>query len=637
MNMKLINRNSSSIYAVTTHIFIALLLVSAAELYAQNHHVNDIPRAEHPKPQFERAEWKNLNGTWEFAFDFGKSGVEREWFKKSEPFNKEIVVPFPPESELSGIQYEDFMPSVWYKREFEVPKEWNGKRIFVHFGAVDYEAKVWVNGEKAGRHVGGSSSFSFEITDRITGGKNEIVVQAVDEIRSGVQPAGKQSPTYYNYRCCRYSRVTGIWQTVWLEARPGSYIESVHTIPQFDSDSFVFIPDFENATRQHDFRITLNSPEGDGITSKTVAAENGGPVSIKLDDPTSWSPDDPFLYDIDFELLKNGKTVDHVNSYAGLRKFHIEGNKFYLNNKPIFLRLVLDQGFYPEGIWTAPSDEALKQDIELAQKVGFHGARLHEKVFEERFHYWADKLGYLTWGEFYDWGSIEFQKFTNQEGVRNLKREWAEVIKRDRNHPSIIAWTPLNETHRAAEADLDNYRLMARSLYDITGTLDPTRPVNDASGYVHVKTDIYTIHDYDPNPESFRERYQNISLENPQEAWRGYPNQKPTLAVPYSGQPYMIDEYGGIFWTTGYTEQAGKTGNRRVNWGYGKTSDQVIDRIEALTEVLLNNPNIAGYTYTQLTDIEQEVNGIYTYDRELKFDAERLREIFQAPAAIEHE
>ncbi len=628
-----------TVYHNSIAVILTFLLVlgSTVEIQAQQRAEDEIPRPEHPKPQFERTSWKNLNGTWDFAFDHGKSGVEREWYQKEEPFDKEITVPFPPESELSGIENEDFMPSVWYHREFEIPEDWNRERIFVHFGAVDYEANVWINGKKVGRHLGAGSSFSFEITDHLSSGTNDITVQAVDEIRNGEQPAGKQSPTYYNYRCCRYSRVTGIWQTVWLEARPNSYIESVHTVPKFDSDSFFFMPVFDNATRQHDFRIILNSPEGDRITSKTVPAENGGPVSITLEDPQAWSPDNPYLYDIDFELLENGQAVDQVDSYAGLRKFHIEGNEFYLNNEPIFLRLVLDQGFYPEGIWTAPSDKALKQDIELAKKVGFHGARLHEKVFEERFHYWADKLGYLTWGEFHDWGSIEFQRFTNQKGVRNLKREWAEIVKRDRNHPSIIAWTPLNETHRAAEADLDNYRMFAKSLYDITKSLDPTRPVNDASGYVHVKTDIYTIHDYDPNPESFRERYQNLSLENPQEAWRGYPNQKPKLTAPYSGQPYMVDEYGGIFWTSEYTDQADKAGDRRVNWGYGKTSDQVMDRIEALTEVLLNNPNIAGYTYTQLTDIEQEVNGIYTYDREPKFDAERLREIFQAPAAIEQE
>lgn len=614
-----------------------LVLGSTADLQDQERAEDDFPRPEHPKPQFERDNWKNLNGTWGFSFDHGKSGAERDWHQKEEPFDMEITVPFPPESKMSGIEHKDFMESVWYRREFEVPANWDEDRIFLHFRAVDYEATVWINGERAGRHVGGSSSFSFDITDHLTEGSNVLTLHVVDEMREGKQPMGKQSPEYDQFRCCSYSRVTGIWQTVWLEARPESHITSVHTVPKLDSDSFVFTPKFENATCDHKFRITLNSPEGEQVTSKTVPAENGGPVVMELDDPQAWSPENPYLYDIDFELLENEEPVDHVNSYAGLRKFHIEGNKFYLNNEPIFLRLVLDQGFYPEGIWTAPSDEALKRDIELAQKVGFDGARLHQKVFEERFHYWADKLGYLTWGEFYDWGHFDFLEFTNQLGVVRMEREWAEIVKRDRNHPSIIAWTPLNETHNAAEEDLDNYREVAKSLYNITKSLDPTRPVNDVSGYVHVNTDIYTIHDYEQDPDQFRERYESVSLENPEEAWRGYPNQAPELAVPYSGEPYMVDEYGGTYWTKEHTDQPEKFGERRPFWGYGKTADEVEDLIEDLTQVLVNNPNISGFTYTQLTDIEQEVNGIYTYDRELKFDAERLREIFQAPAAIEQE
>lgn len=624
----------SSLYTILILILISVLFLSVltGELQAQNNQSGDIPRSEHPKPQFKRDSWKNLNGEWDFAFDFGKSGLEREWYQKKEPYDNKITVPFPPESKLSGIEYKDFMPSLWYQREFEIPEDWDGARIFLHFGAVDYKATAWVNGEKVGTHSGGSSSFSFEITDEITTGNNKITVQAEDDIRNDVQPAGKQSPTYYNMGCCRYTRITGIWQTVWLEARPQAHIESVQIIPKYDSDSFSFIPVFEEAGRRHQFQINIKTPEGKRVASETFPAENGAPVSVAIDNPRSWSPEDPYLYDVDFELLENGKIADRVNSYAGMRKFHIEGNKFYLNNEPIFLRLVLDQGYYPDGLWTAPSDEALKGDIELAKKVGFHGARLHEKVFEERFHYWADKLGYLTWGEFVDWGSEEFQSYTNHEAVRNLKREWTEVVKRDRNHPSIIAWTPLNETFRAAREDIENYRLMTRSIYDLTKTIDPTRPVNDASGYVHVITDIYSVHDYEQDPETFYNRYKDVSPDNPEEAW--HPNQRRNLAEGYHGEPYIVDEYGGTFWTAEYADQKQRSNNRR-GWGYGKTADQVVDRIEALTEILLDNPNVAGYTYTQLTDIEHEVNGIYTYDRELKFDAERLEEIFQAPAAIE--
>jgi beta-galactosidase/beta-glucuronidase len=329
------------------------------------------------------------------------------------------------------------------------------------------------------------------------------------------------------------------------------------------------------------------------------------------------------------ELVDDGKVVDSVKSYAGLRKFHIESNRCYLNNKPIFQRLVLDQGFYPNGIWTAPSDAALKADIEMSMAAGFNGARLHQKVFEERFHYWADKLGYLTWGEFADWGRVH--SFGNPQGVLNLEREWRDVVLRDRNHPSIVAWTPLNETSGAARNNYKAYSRSVKSIVALTRAIDPTRPINDASGYVHVETDIFTVHDYDQNPDTFRERYATVSPDSPEDAFVRVRER----SVPYEGQPYIVDEYGGTFWTKDYLNHPKKAGKGRNNWGYGKTRKQVEDRIKALTDILLNHPHIVGFTYTQLTDVEQEVNGVYTYDRKPKFDIKRLKSIFGAPAAVE--
>ncbi|GAH71873.1 unnamed protein product, partial [marine sediment metagenome] len=268
--------------------------------------------------------------------------------------------------------------------------------------------------------------------------------------------------------------------------------------------------------------------------------------------------------------------------------------KLYLNNKPIFVRFVLDQGFYPDGIWTAPSDAALKADIEMSMAAGFNGARLHQKVFEERFHYWADKLGYLTWGEFADFGKVH--SFGNPQGVLNIEREWRDVVLRDRNHPSIVAWTPLNETAGAAR---DNYEVYSRSVKSIVATtraLDATRPINDASGYVHVETDIFTVHDYTQDPDKFKERYAGVEPDCPQKAYVRYPE----ISVRYEGQPYVVDEYGGTYWTKERIGQPEKAGQRRGNWGYGKSAEQVEDRIKALTDVLLKHPNIAGFTYTQL-------------------------------------
>ncbi len=585
-----------------------------------------IPRKEHPKPQFEREQWLNLNGEWNFAFDFGLSGEEKGWYEEPDELKQKITVPFCPESELSGIGYTDFIPAVWYHREFQIPDDWHDKHILLHFGAVDYECQVWVNGQFVGKHVGGSSSFYFDITDFLQKGSNQLVVNACDDVRSGKQPAGKQSQKYHSHGC-KYTRITGIWQTVWLEAVPEYHLETVHIVPDYDNDCFYITPTFTKEKRDMSFRAVLLEGEQE-IVSEKITANNDCNMKLELENPHSWSMGDPFLYDFCLELFDGDEVVDRVNSYAGLRKFHIEGNKFYLNNQPIFLRFVLDQGFYPDGIWTASTDQELKADIERSQAAGFNGARLHQKVFEERFHYWADHLGYLTWGEFYDWG----MDFGQLDAIHNHQREWREVMMRDRNHPSIVAWTPFNETYGGARDHSELYTQAVKDVYSLTRDLDPTRPINDASGYVHVQTDIYTVHDYDQNPETFAERYHKVDPEHPEKAYVNFSD----LDVPYQGQPYVVDEYGGTYWTKAHEDQPERDNNRE-EWGYGKSAEEVEEIIEKLTKPLLDNPRIAGYTYTQLTDVEQEVNGIYTYDRKLKFDIKHLREIFGGKAAIEEE
>ncbi len=588
----------------------------------------EIPRAEHPRPQFVREEWLNLNGQWDFAMDPDVVGVKEGWQRQPGRFDREITVPFCVESRLSGIEHKDFIKAVWYRRRFDLPGGWKGKRIFLNFGAVDYECRAWVNGVEVGRHWGGSVSFGFEMTAAVREGANELVVYAFDDVLSDVQPSGKQSRRPGSYGVF-YTRVTGIWQTVWLEARPQRFLESVCIVPVFDRKKFVVTPTVDNYRRGLTFKATILSREGKKVNAATGPARSGRSVCIGLREPRAWSPSNPYLYEFVLELIEGGKVVDSVKSYAGLRKFHVEGNRFYLNNRPIFLRFVLDQGFYPDGIWTAPSDAALKGDIELSMAAGFNGARLHQKVFEERFHYWADKLGYLTWAEFADWGGTH--SFGNPQGVLNLEREWRDAVIRDRNHPSIVAWTPLNETRGAAAGNYEAYSRSVRSLVAMTRALDATRPINDASGYVHVETDIFTVHDYDQNPVTFKERYAGVNPKSPENAFVRFPE----ISVPYEGQPYVVDEYGGTFWTKEHTDQPQKAGKGRGNWGYGKTGRQVEDLVKELTEILLRHKNIAGYTYTQLTDVEQEVNGVYTYDRKPKFDTARLKGIFGGPAAIE--
>lgn len=585
-----------------------------------------LPRPEHPRPQFQRDAWLSLNGAWRFAFDPGLSGEEQDWhLRPEEALDRQIEVPFCPESRLSGISHTDFISAVWYSRTFELPDSWRSRRVRLHFGAVDYEARVWVNGTVVGRHRGGSSSFWLDITAALRPGENTVVVHARDDTRSGVQAVGKQSPRLRSYGC-HYTRTTGIWQSVWLEAVPEQSLDSVRIVPDFDDGSFHITPVISGACDGLRFRATLldNGREADAFDTP---AGSGLPVRLKPEQPHAWTLDDPHLYQLRLELLRGDEPLDTVHSYAGLRKFHIEKDRFFLNNEPIFLRLVLDQGFYPDGIWTAPSDEALKQDITLSKAAGFNGARLHQKVFEERFHFWADRLGYLTWGEYCDWG----MDFRLPETHTNMQREWREILLRDRNHPSIIAWTPFNETAGRARQGQEIHRQAVQDVVDLTRALDPTRPVHDCSGYVHVDTDIYTTHDYQQDVAKFAACYDAIDPSDRSTFRVNFPD----LDAGYRGQPYVVDEYGGTWWAS-ESERDGT--DREVSWGYGNRPDEIEEvyrRIEGLTEVLTRNPHVAGFCYTQLTDVEQEQNGVYSYDRKPKFDARRLKQAFGRSAACE--
>lgn len=570
-----------------------------------------IPRPEHPKPHFKRALWKNLNGTWTYEFDFGKSGNARELYK-TQGFDNTIIVPFCPESVLSGVGYKDFIESMWYHREFVIPDAWSSKRCILHFGGVDYQSEIFVNGKSVGVHFGGTSSFHYYLGDEYEAGDTvDLVVHVLDETRSGNQPIGKQSQSYHSHGC-HYTRTTGIWQTVWLEAVPKQNIASCNIIPDLDNQKFIFVPTFQGTNGSQTFRVEVLEDE-QIVAFGESKASNSTSLEIKIDNPHLWSPDSPFLYEIVFMLKEGGNIIDSVESYAGMRKIHTEQGKFYLNNKPVFLRFVLDQGFYPDGVWTAPTDSALKKDIQLSKKAGFNGARLHQKVFEQRFHYWADKLGYLTWAESSSWGL----DVNNPLSARNFISEWEEIVCQSRNHPSIIAWTPFNETAGRRKSDGVQHNRLITDVYDLTKNLDPTRPINDVSGYFHVKTDIWSVHCYDQDPEKL---YKKLTpAENGE-----FHNNGGEMDVDYDGEPYVVDEFGGIKWISS------KEFNKK-SWGYGnapKTVDEFYGRLKSLTTVLLEMPHVAGYCYTQLTDVEQEQNGIYNFNRTKKFNMKKIHSIF---------
>lgn len=570
----------------------------------------NIPRCEHPKPQFERKNWINLNGQWDFCYDNGRSGIDRKFYENGD-FNMKITVPFCVESSLSGIGNKDFMYGVWYKRVVSLDDSQISGRTVLHIGAADNKTTVYINGKQAGYHLGGYVSFSFDITEFVICGENEIVIYCEDDTRDPMIPRGKQSELYYSHDC-DYTRTTGIWQTVWLEFTPVSFVKS-----------FRFYPDYRTAT----VNITgeLSGCENLKVKAFYEGREVGSSeiencagtfsLNLNLSETHLWEVGKGRLYDLEITFGQ-----DFVKSYFGLRNIWFDGFKFMLNGKSVFQRLVLDQGFYPDGIYTAPSDEELHNDIRRSMACGFNGARLHEKVFEERFLYHCDKEGYLVWGEYANWGLDH----TRPEAIYSFLPEWLSEIDRDFNHPSIIGWCPFNETWNMNGRE--QYDDLLRMIYRVTKTADMTRPCIDTSGNFHVETDIFDLHDYNQDVESFKAQNDEI-LET------GIPYDRFSDRQTYTkGQPVFISEYGGIKWSP-------VEGNSHVvSWGYGnvpKTEDEFKERYKGLTDALLDNPCIFGFCYTQLTDVEQEQNGVFTYDRKEKFPSEFFFNVNSRKAAIE--
>lgn len=596
-----------------------LLIVVAALLFSTA--IGAQPRAEYPRPQFERADWVNLNGEWSFALDLSDSGRDRDFYN-SKGFEQRITVPFAPESKLSGIGYTDFINSVWYQRMIQIPSAWQGKRVKLNFGAVYYESEVYIDGRFVGRHYGGSDSFAFDITDFVGDGKeHSIVVHAESDLRSGTQPGGKQSTNYYSYGCS-YTRTTGIWQTVWMEAVDDMALERVQVVTDIDNEQIVVIPTYYNVAGGNTLSVEV-SDGGKVVAHAESAAVQGVPVVVALKKAKLWSPESPFLYDVVYEVKDaEGKTLDRVDAYVGMRKVHIDGNKIYLNNKPYYQRLVLDQGFYPDGIWTAPSDEALKHDIEMSKAAGFNGARLHQKVFEERFHYWADKLGYIVWGEMASWD----KDFNSVAAARNFLSEWGNIVMRDRNHPALIVWTPFNEEWNVPSNEAGRF---LTDVYNETRRLDPTRPVNTVSGGIYVISDFCTAHCYEQDGARLHSMlFDGEKFYQPQGPNEGF--ERAIRKLYYDGSlPYVLDEFGGI--KCAETQPEG--GN---SWGYGNaapTREDFYTRLEALVKAIVDHSDkICGFCYTQLTDVEQEQNGVYYYDRGEKFDMGRVKAIFQMKA-----
>ena len=574
----------------------------------------NIPRHEHPNPQWQRDNWRNLNGEWEFDFDFGVSARERRAYEGG-ALARTITVPFCPESKLSGIGYTDFIPSVCYRRTFELAEGELDGRVLLHFGAVDFHSYVYINGKLAGEHIGGYSSFSLDITDKAHVGENIVFVIAEDDVRSGEQPTGKQSTRYESYSCF-YTRTTGIWQTVWLEFLPRDYVKSCKYYPDITRGKLLVMGEASGRGE-----VVLTATYEGKPMGRAVAEIRGGRFTavLALCELHLWEIGCGRLYDLDIAFGN-----DTVHSYFGMREVALDGLKFTLNGKAVFQRMVLDQGFYPDGIYTSRDDETLRRDIELSQAFGFHGARLHQKVFEKRFLYHCDKMGYIVWGEHANWGINE----KNAVAEGNFLCEWMEIVERDFNSPALIGWCPFNETWGYYEKK-EKVRLI-ESVYRVTKLYDTTRPCIDTSGNYHLdKKEIHDLHDYEQDVVRFAESY------DPEQMTKGVIKDQIERhekgVQPYFGEPVFISEYGGIRW-------APETDS---GWGYGnapKTLEEYVERYCKLTDILISNPYIMGLCYTQLYDVEQEKNGLYYYDRSAKFDEEtvaKMRAAMEKKAAIE--
>lgn len=574
-----------------------------------------IYRIEHPNPQFERVNWLNLNGEWDFgykkvsnSFKFSNDASTAIRYYNKNEYSCKINVPFCIESELSGIKNTDFTNLVWYRKKVNIKK--NDGRVFLHIGAADYLTTVLVNSMPVGRHKGGYTSFKFDITDYVTDGENEIFIFCEDDVKNSFVCRGKQSERRKSHGC-DYTRTTGIWQTVYLEYTPQEYIRNIKIYPDTDECSVTIVADFEGIA---DFQCNvLYNGSIVGSAQQKQAAGNKF-FHIPLSEKHLWEAGHGRLYDLELSFGE-----DSVRSYFGLRSVRLDGYKFLINGKSVFQRLVLDQGFYRDGIYTAKSEDDMIKDIELSLSLGFNGARLHQKVFEPRFLYHCDKMGYLVWGEYASWG-IDHSSPT---ALAVFLSEWAEAVSRDFNHPSIIGWCPFNETwNYRGRAQKDELLL---AVYEYTKAVDSTRPCIDTSGNFHVKTDIYDVHDYNYDPVMFKKRFDRLVTDNElyEHVLIDNPNRQ-----KYGGQPVFVSEYGGIKWQSDESVKS---------WGYGenvKTPEEFAERYCGLTDALISNEKMFGFCYTQLYDIEQEQNGLYTYNREKKFSDSIYKQIREANTKI---
>ncbi len=581
-------------------------------------------RPDYPRPQYVREHWTNLNGEWDFRFDDENQGEQLGWTQAFEPEHK-IQVPFAYETQASGIGIAEHHPNVWYRRNIAIPAQQLGKRAILHFQAVDYLAKVWVNGRYVGSHEGGYSAFSYDITEfLLSEGDNVLIVKAEDSIDC-TQPRGKQRWRKDNFGCW-YVQTTGIWQSVWMEFVSDRHVGSVKITPEYDANAVRF--DYRvnglvagvgyGESLRLSARITM---DGELIKATSLSVDRAAlSATVELISEKcewrvqTWHPRRPKLYEVEFILSDGDTELDRVQSYFGMRKVSIEKGHVLLNNEPIYQRLILDQGYWQDSHLTPPSEEAIIEDIDKIMAMGYNGVRKHQKIEDARFLYWCDVKGLLVWSEMaatYEYNDLAVERFT---------KEWLDIVQQHYNHPCIVTWVPFNESWGVANIFTDRkQQQFTEAIYHLTKAIDPYRPVVVNDGWEHTISDIITLHDYEESGDKFLKRYANnkdaittneISHMNAKYAMaQGY---------AYRGQPIILSEFGGI----AFKSESG--------WGYGNQVDSeesFLARFRSITQAIKDIDYICGFCYTQVTDVQQEVNGLLYEDRTPKIAMEKIRAI----------
>jgi beta-galactosidase/beta-glucuronidase len=576
-----------------------------------------------PQPQLQRDAWIELNGRWDFTSDLEEVFVTPE----DVTWDRTIVVPFSPETLASEVNDTGFYRAVWYRRMFDRPEMARGQHLLLHFEAVDYKCTVWVNGQKVCDHEGAYTPFHADITRVLRpDGPQEIVVRAEDDPADLCKPRGKQDWKLEPHSIW-YPRTTGIWQTVWLEIVPDTRLESLQwtsSLKHWEIGLDARVRGGDQGDKREDLVLSVRLHVGEQVLAHDVYSVVAGEVHrrVALSDPgiddyrntLLWSPSSPTIIDAELELRNsNGDVLDTVRSYTALRSVETQGDRFVLNGRPLNLRLVLDQGYWPESGLTAPNDEALLRDVLLVKKLGFNGVRKHQKIESARYLYWADRVGLLVWEEM-----PSAYRYTTLS-IERLTREWFEVLNRDKSHPCIVAWVPFNESWGVPNLpDSPSQRHYVQSLYHLTKALDPDRPVVGNDGWESVATDIIGIHDYDDLPERLGRRYGINDIEA-----KFFKRERPGGRLLLLGedhpksQPIVLTEFGGI-----------ALGSEERTWGYSRsdTAEHLLERYRALLQTVRTLPTLAGFCYTQFTDTYQEANGLLYADRTPKAPFDQIAE-----------